>query len=210
MKAKWINWEIPEERKKKLVLKTICNDRPISIYKSSYIDETECGSDLEIAVFTAWFTDKGKKERLATIDINTFFHVGLGYNNWSSLFVDADNISVHFCEMIEQVFFNEDDDECVDLKYNIEDYDYVVYLSNLKVDDKFRGQGFGKHLINCISDFVRNCPYEVMYSVKPCPTEIDYEKEKERYNLEKEKLISIYQSCGFKRMNQSNIFIFNF
>jgi len=206
MKPKLINWESAEEHKNKLVLKTICNDRPISIYKSSYIDEPENGCDLEISIFTAWFTDK--KEKLASIDINTFFH--LGFDDWYSLFADADNQSGHFGEMIEEVFFNEDDYECVDLKYNIEEYDYVVYLSNLKIDENFRGNGFGKHLINCISDFVRNCPYEVMYSVKPCPTEIDYEKEKERYNLEKERIISIYQSCGFKRVNQSNIFIFNF
>jgi GNAT superfamily N-acetyltransferase len=239
MKPKLINWESAEEHKNKLVLKTICNDRPISIYKSSYIDEPENGCDLEISIFTAWFTDK--KEKLASFELNTFFNIES--HTWFSLFESADNYMAHCGQSIEDIFIDYEnfEDDYDEFKYDNSYYDHYIYFSKLFICKKFRKKGFGKHLVNCVSDSIRKGSeqYDIIYSVKPYPIEIQreidensivkteltnnftgesltvvtsaYYKENDKFNIENENVMSFWKSCGFNKIHdESEMFIFNF
>jgi GNAT superfamily N-acetyltransferase len=233
-----INWHFSEKCDSKLVVQTTFNGRPISIYKSSYIDDTQCGTDLEIAYYTAWFTDK--KQKLASFELNTFFDIR--FEGWYSIFMDADNYMAHFGESVEDIFIDSknDEDEYIDFKHDNSDFDHYVYFSKLVICKKFRKKGFGKHLVNCVSDCIRKGSeqYNIIYSVKPHPIEIDKEidknsiveteytnfltgkthtissggfKNSDKFNIENEKVMSFWKSCGFNKIHdESEMFIFNF
>jgi len=228
-----INWHFPEECNRTLVAQTTFNGRPISIFKKSYIEEeTSSDSVLEIGYFTAWFTDK--KQKLASFELNTFFNIES--DTWFSLFDGADNYMAHCGQSIEDIFIDYEnfEDEYIHFKYDNSYFDHYIYFSKLVICKKFRKKGFGKHLVNCVSDCIRKGSeqYDIIYSVKPYPIEVKmeidensiveteltdkrtgesltvvssgYYKENDKFNIENENVMSFWKSCGFNKIHDES------